>query len=358
MKDKDNSAKIIRSIRPSRVIWPILIGLCISAYMLYQEYEPGSLSAIKVTSSTFLWVFISILLMVVRDFGYIIRIRLLSGGLLIWRKSFQIIMLWEFTSAITPSAIGGTSVAIFFLNKAGIKLGRSTGIVMVTSFLDELFFVLAFPMVILFIGRSDIFAFGASEVSNIVWYKNQFLLFSLTGYGLKVLYTLFIAYGLFLNPRGLKSFLLWVFKLPIIRKWRPEANNVGNELILTSTEFKKWPLKEWLKAFMATSISWVSRYWIVNTLIIAVFGIKYLDLSNHILVFGKQLIMWIMMLVSPTPGGSGFAEYVFKEFLQGYIPDGTGTAMAFLWRTISYYPYLLIGAIIVPPWVRKYLLKG
>ena len=66
--------------------------------------------------------------------------------------------------------------------------------------------------------------------------------------------------------------------------------------------------------------------------------------------------MWIMMLVSPTPGGSGFAEYVFKEFLGAYIPAGA-IALALCWRLISYYPYLVVGAILLPRWVGGYFNK-
>ena len=160
MPSQDNSGKIIKSIRPSRIVLPILIGIGFSGYMLYNEYEPGSFSAMQLTLKTAFWIAVSFLFMVFRDFGYIYRIRLLSNRQLSWRKAFSVIMLWEFTSAITPSAIGGTSVAIFFINKEGIKIGRSTAIVMVTSFLDELFFIIAFPIVLLFIGRTDIFGFG------------------------------------------------------------------------------------------------------------------------------------------------------------------------------------------------------
>src|SRR5690606_40882565 len=70
----------------------------------------------------------------------------------------------------------------------------------------------------------------------------------------KFLYTLIISYGLFINPRGLKWVLLWVFKLPIIRKWRPHANESGSELIQTSLEFKKWLFKNWMQAFLATAL--------------------------------------------------------------------------------------------------------
>ncbi|MCW3785526.1 lysylphosphatidylglycerol synthase transmembrane domain-containing protein [Plebeiibacterium sediminum] len=357
MTSSDNSGKIVKSIRPSRIIFPILIGIGISGYMLYNEYTPGSFDAVKLTYSTFIWLAVSLLLMAIRDFGYIIRIRLLSHNQLTLRKAFSIVMLWEFTSAITPSAIGGTSVAIFFLNKEGIKIGRSTAIVMVTSFLDELYFIIAFPIVLLIIGRSDIFGFGVEGLDKIPWYKNQFLVFALAGYGLKFLYTLILTYGLFINPRGLKFLLLWIFKLPIIRKWRPEANESGTDLITASREFRDWSFVNWVQAFFATALSWTSRYWVVNTIIISFFGFQFLSYDDNLLVFGKQLVMWIMMLVSPTPGGSGFAEYVFKEFLNGVVPAGTGVTLAFIWRLLSYYPYLFIGILIVPRWIRKHFIK-
>lgn len=352
----DNSGKILKSIHPARIVLPIIIGIAVTGYLMYREYEPDSLSQLSFTLQSVFWLLIAFLLMGIRDLGYIIRLRILTSNLLSWRKSFNIVMLWEFTSAITPSSIGGTSVAIFFINKEGIKLGRSTAVVMVTSFLDELYFILTFPLIIFLIGRTDIFSFNPADAA-VPWYQNQYLIFALTGYSLKFLYTLVISYGLFLNPRGLKWVLLWIFKLPIIRKWRPHANESGTELIQTSQEFKKWPLKKWMLAFLATAVSWTARYWLVNALIITFFGIHWLNWNDHILVFGKQLVMWIMMLVSPTPGGSGFAEYVFKGFLASFIPMGTGVAMAFFWRLISYYPYLFIGAFVIPKWVKRHFVS-
>lgn len=349
----DNSGKILKSIHPARIVLPILIGIAVTGFMLYREYQPGSLSLLSFTLQSVFWLFLAFVMMGIRDLGYIIRLRILTQNKLSWRKTFNIVMLWEFTSAITPSAIGGTSVAIFFINKEGISLGRSTAVVMVTSFLDELYFILTFPVILLLIGRTDIFSLNPEEVA-IPWYQNQFLIFALVGYSLKLLYTLVISYGLFINPRGLKWILLWIFKLPIIKKWRPQANESGTELIQTSKEFRNWPFSKWLQAFVATFFSWTARYWVVNALILTFFGMHWLSWSDHILVFGKQLVMWIMMLVSPTPGGSGFAEYVFRGFLSAFIPLGTGVAMAFLWRLISYYPYLFIGAFVIPKWVKKH----
>lgn len=349
----DNSGKILKSIHPSRIVLPILIGLAVTGYLLYREYVPGSLSIFKFTLQSFFWLVLAFFFMVVRDVGYMSRLRILTNQQLSWKASFNIIMLWEFTSAITPSAIGGTSVALFFINKEGIKLGRSTAVVMVTSFLDELYFILTFPLMLLLIGSSDIFALDGTDTSQ-MWYQNQFFVFAMIGYLVKLAYTAVISYGLFINPRGLKWVLLWIFKLPIIRKWRPQANESGSDLIATSKEFKSWSFKKWMQAFGATAVSWTARYWVVNALIVTFFGVTWLSWDEHVLAFGKQLVMWIMMLISPTPGGSGFAEYVFKGFLGFFIPAGTGVAMAFFWRLISYYPYLFIGAFVIPKWVKRH----
>ena len=48
------------------------------------------------------------------------------------------------------------------------------------------------------------------------------------------------------------------------------------------------------------------------------------------------------------------AEYLFGEMLSDYIKNGTlALSLAFLWRLISYYPYLIIGMIILPRWIGK-----
>ena len=59
------------------------------------------------------------------------------------------------------------------------------------------------------------------------------------------------------------------------------------------------------------------------------------------------------MLVSPTPGGSGFSEYVFSEYLGDFLPTaGVAVLMALLWRFATYYPYLFIGVYLFPRWLK------
>ncbi|MFW5699773.1 MAG: lysylphosphatidylglycerol synthase transmembrane domain-containing protein [Bacteroidota bacterium] len=337
----------LSKVKTTNIIYPIIIGLGVVGYMFFKEFNPAAFSVLQFTKKTLIWIFIALLLMVIRDVGYIIRIRILTDQKLSWIQSIRVILLWEFTSAITPSAIGGTSIAILYVNKENISVGKSSAVVMATSFLDELYFIIFFPVLLLIAGAADLFGANSPEI------RNEFMYFAIIGYSLKLLYTLIVSYGLFINPRGLKWLLLWIFKLPILRRWRTGANETGTELVSSSAELKSKSLAFWLKAFGATIISWTARYWVANALLVAFFIVP-----NHFLVFARQFVMWIMMLVSPTPGGSGFAEFIFTEYLGEFIPvapefkAGVAVAIAFFWRLISYYPYLVIGVFIFPRWIK------
>ena len=341
---------LTKKISPYKIIYPIIIGLAVVSYMLYKEFDIKAFEEITFSWNSVAWLFVAILCMGIRDLGYVIRIRVLSGDRLSWLQSLRIIFLWEFTSAVTPSAIGGTSIAILFVNKEGIKVGRSSAIVMATSFLDELYFILMFPLILIFVNHNQLWNIpGASTavIDSLFW-------FAIIGYSIKLLYLLILSYGLFKNPRGLKYLIMKCFKLRILRKWRQNANEAGYDIIRNSHELKHMPFSFWLKTFGATFFSWTARYWVVNAILMAFWAGRY-DWAQHFLIFARQLVMWIMMLVSPTPGGSGFAEYVFSKYLGEFLPSaGVAVAMAILWRLISYYPYLFIGAFLIPRWITKH----
>jgi uncharacterized protein (TIRG00374 family) len=82
-----------------------------------------------------------------------------------------------------------------------------------------------------------------------------------------------------------------------------------------------------------------------------------------LLIFARQLVTWIMMIISPTPGGSGFAELILSRYITDAIPadpaytGGIALAVAIIWRIITYYPYLIIGASIVPGWIQRKFVK-
>jgi uncharacterized membrane protein YbhN (UPF0104 family) len=349
-----NYTKLLKSVHPTRIIFPLIIGLGIVGFFFYKEYKPGALAILKFSGITFIFLSLALVCMICRDIGYMIRIRVLSDNKINWLQAFRIIMLWEFTSAVTPSAIGGTSIAVLFVTKEGISIGRSISIVLATSFLDELYFTIMFPILFFTVKANNLFATPETLNLHSFSWMNELFWFAAIGYSLKAVYVILIGYGLFINPRGIKWLLLKIFKLPILRRWRVKAGEAGNEIVTSSTELRNKPLSFWGKAFGATFLSWSARYLVVNAIFLAFFKVP-----DQLLLFARQLVMWIMMLVSPTPGGSGFAEFIFTRYLKEFIPaSGIGIttialALAMFWRLATYYPYLLVGSLILPGWIKS-----
>lgn len=347
---QDHQRKELRQIKMKNIIYPIIIGLGVVGYMIYRDFDIEAFRTLSFNFHTIVWLLVAILFMFGRDIGYIIRIKVLSDGKLSWFESFRIIMLWEFTSAITPSAIGGTSFAIIYVHKGGISVGRSSAIVLLTSFLDELYFVVMFPVLFLILGYRNLFEIG--EVANSM--QTSIFTFFIIGYSLKLAYTLFISYGLFVKPRGLKWIIVKVFSIRFLRKWREAAVRTGDDIIVSSGELRRKKVSFWLKVLGATFLSWSSRYLVVNAIVIALFAAT----NEHLLLFARQFVMWVMMLVMPTPGGSGFSEFFFAKYLGEFFPvAGVAIIVALIWRLITYYPYLIIGVIVFPRWLRSKFLK-
>ncbi len=354
-RPKDNRNPV-RKIKTSNIIYPVIIGLGVVGYLFYKEFDPAVFANVTFSWATVFWCLVAFLCIFGRDVGYMIRIRVLSGNELSWKQAFRVIMLWEFTSAITPSAVGGTSVAIVYVHKEGLSVGRSSAIVMLTSFLDEIYFIVMFPLLVLLLGKDALFDLDAGGEGVL---RIGLLSIALIGYAFKLVWVILLSYGLFFNPRGLKWLLLKIFKLPLLRRWYRSVNNVGTDIIASSKEIKARSAGFWAKAVGSTFLSWSSRYLVANALVLAFFGY-----GDQLLLFARQLVMWIMMLIMPTPGGSGFAEYIFTHFCNDLMPVPVGmqlaaaTLIAVLWRFVTYYPYLIAGAIIFPKWVQTHFGKS
>lgn len=290
------------------------------------------------------WLFMALVFMVGRDLFYVIRIRILTKKELSWRRSFYVIMIWEFASALSPGVVGGAAVAMFILNREKIALGRSTAIVVITALLDNIFYVLMIPLVFLMISQSALFPENISSsgsVQSLFW----------TGFIVITAVCVFLFSNIFLFPNLAKSVLGFVFRFPLIKRWRESAMKTGHEIYTTSKELRKESPSFWLKAFLSTCGSWISRYLVINALLQAFLQLSFFE---HFLLLGKQLVLWLFMLVSPTPGASGVAEYAFGELLANFTSSAMLLiALAVIWRLISYFPYLIIGSILVPRWLRK-----
>ncbi|MBL0128738.1 MAG: flippase-like domain-containing protein [Flavobacteriales bacterium] len=349
-----DASRFLSAFKMRKVLLPVIIGLGITGVLVWRYSNWDALNAVRWTWATTFWMLLAAVSVVIRDYAYMVRIRHLTERHLTWWRSFVVIMLWEFSSALAPGIIGGGFLfAIFILSREGVEAGKSITIITFTSFLDGIFLAVMAPLVYFTIGREALFSGVQLEGS---WLGSGLFVSFWTVYFIILGYKLFVAYALFVNPTFVKRALVGIFSAPVLRRWRRHMVTTGDQLITAARGLKKQPWSYWRPALIATFVSWTARYTIVNCILHAFH--PDLSFATDLTIYGKQVVMGILVLLSPTPGGSGLAEFIFNDFLGMFITTGLAPALALLWRMMSYYPYIIMGTVLLPRWVRRNVLHA
>jgi len=336
--------QLLDKLRPSRIVLPVLIGLSVVGFMFWRSYQPGDLAPLA--NAKPLWLLLMLVVLVARDAGYVYRIRYLTQKVLSWRAALDVIMLWEFSSCVLPSAVGGTAVAPVLLHKEGIPLGKSVAYIMATAMLDNLYYVLAVPLVVL-IGGDALYPHEALQGGLVATLRIGFIL----SYVFVTVYALLMLYAIFINPQSVKRLLVRLFTVRGLRRWRNKAYKMGNELVLASGELRNNGRAYWLRAALSTAFVWTARYLVIGCLIAAFIDVSW---PEFWLIFGRNLTYKVILLIAITPGGAGIAEGAFPTFFGKFIGTATMTNfMVLIYRVVTYYLYLVLGAVFLPRWVAR-----
>ena len=332
-----------------KVLLPVVIGLAVVVLMFWHESKKENLNevweSIHFSTRTWLCIVLGFLFMWGRDFGLTWRFQALTDRALSWGQAYKVDFLCEFTSCVTPSAVGGSSLGMVFLNSQGIEFGRATTLMITTLFLDELFFVLACPLVVAFTPASEIFASDAGAFSHGI----KFTFWAV--YAILFIWTFILFAGIIWKPEWIKKVLDKISRWKILKKWSSSFTDLGTNMVATSKELRTKPFRFWLEVFGGTALSWTSRYLVVNALFLG-----FLPEDDHWqwVILARQFVIWVVLMVSPTPGGSGVSEWIFSNYYGDLVSTaGMALILAIFWRIISYYVYLGIGAVIVPSWLRE-----
>lgn len=335
---------VLENIKISRIIPPILIGLLVVGYLMYRQLDMDELRSISWNGRMLFWVVLAIACYLFRHLAYSWRLRLLSGYEFSWPKSAELIVLWEFASAISPTTIGGSGVAFFMLAQEKLSTAKTVSVVLYSMVLDTLFFILTVPALYLVFGSNMIRPGASSGVYDVAfWSIIAFM----------AVYGAVFFYGLFINPRTIKRMLIFLSNRRLLSRWKRDLRKTANDIVLSAEEMKSRPFTFHIKSFVATAIAWGLRFLAINFIIIALMPEVSLEFYNQLLMYARGESMHIITSFTPTPGGAGFAEVLFGGFYSEWISSGLSTLAALIWRVITYYSYLIAGAIIIPVWISE-----
>lgn len=351
-----SSASVLRQFNPVRILAPILVGLAVVGYVLYAELIrdgttwKDAVDALPWGGRAAAGLAVAVLMVGVREFGYIWQLRLLTDKRLTWTACFQVVVLWNFFAAVSPSIVGGTAIGVFMLLKEGLSVGRTTAIVFTTIFLDQLFYT-TIPLGVSFlVPQDDIFA--PLHAVKVDWVGTSMVAGFWSAWGGLVTYVVFLIAALFVAPGWIHWWLVRLLRLSWLSRWRERGLHLSEDLLIASRDLRRRPARFWLAVWLATSLAWFGRYWILNAVVGAFSGVP-MGFYDYVLASARQAVLWVLMVISPTPGSAGVAELGFSWMFRDMVPEGTSLALAVVWRSLSYYPYLVIGVPVMTRWIKR-----
>lgn len=305
----------------------VALSVVSMAIVIYLTYTPGILEHLKPKRLPGL--FIALGVTVLRVYFTAAKIRYLADNKISKMGGVRIALTWDFASAVTPSTIGGAPVATFAMTREGIKLGQSSAIMLYSVLLDQLWYALAVPIILVTGFYFQVIPSEIGMVGNIT----MVLIYSgLLAYGAV------LVYGLLINPSFIKRVVKFLFRLPLLNRYSKKGNMEAENLEKYSKLLREKPYTFVLKAFYLSTMSWLCK------IALPVIVVLSLLPANEILLVLRSLAMNLAFLVIPTPGGSGGVEGLFAIFLGPLIDRKAFIGLAvFVWRIITYYVSIGVG---------------
>lgn len=326
-----------------QILLPIGISLLVIAILMKENITADSFNEFVFTRRSITGIGLAIIAWGVQNLAMGYRYYTMAYPYMSKWGAMRVTFLIEFASAVTPSAVGGSSVVFLFMGREGVNIGRATAITISGLFLDELFMTAVCLVSLFFVNQG----LGVDNIPALS-VGLQITLITLTV--VLSLWTLALYISLFHKSSWVGNILMWITSWKPLRRWRRSAMRMKHDIQLASNEISNMNWWYWVKLTGATIVSWGARFAIACVLI---YGFTSIDVSWAI-AYIKQMIIWLIALITPTPGGSGFAEYMFQIAYNEYLPNPAIALMvALIWRVITSFSYLVVGPICLMYQLRK-----
>lgn len=252
--------------------------------------------------------------------------------------SFSLTLKTQFFNGVTPFSTGGQPFQVYILKKEGIKLSNATNIII------QNFIVYQIALVILGI---------IAVISNhfVHFFKDVTLLKYLVtlGFIINILVTFFlfvVAFTVKINRWVGNVVIKFLEKIKIINnyenavsKWNEYVENFHDGAIIL-LQNKKQFIKNIFYNFMALCALYLIP-------LVLLYGMGKFDIINsYEAIITSTYVMLIGSFV-PIPGGTGGLEYGFIAFYGNFIRGSILTSVMLIWRFITYYFGMIIGAIVL-----------
>jgi len=268
------------------------------------------------------------------------RLQFVSQGRLSLASGTRGQLAWEFFSSVTPSAIGGGPVTAFYIaRERGITVGEATAFMLFSMLLDQLWFIIAIPLILLASASLEVIPASVGSVG--LW-------LSVAYFAAMLAWASLFAYATLFRPRLLEKLADWLTSWPVFERFRTRVMREMRAFARRARRLRSQPTSFYLQGFLLTAGAWIGRYVLVLFIVRSVYSG-----ADSLLVVLRTAAMTMVGLAMPTPGGSGGLEGLYALFLGPLMPEALVAPTLLTWRLLGYYLFIALGAYLFTHQVHR-----
>lgn len=251
--------------------------------------------------------------------------------------SFKLSLQLNFFNGVTPFATGGEPYEVYSLTKHGIKGTDSTNIMIQNFITYQIALVLLGMIAIITNQFVHIFPSGFLTYLITIGFTINFLV---------IVFLFVITFGKKIDKFIMKIIVFILSKFKIVKNKENTLEKFHNYL----EEFHEGATillkdkKTFIKMIMLQFLS-LSIFYLIPLILLYGMG-DYSSLNGYKSIIISAYVMLIGSFV-PIPGGTGGLEYGFIAFYGNFIKGSKLNAIMLLWRFITYYFGIMLGAIVL-----------
>lgn len=251
------------------------------------------------------------------------------------KKSLKLTFETNFFHAVTPFSSGGQPYEIYSLNKSGIKITDAVNVSV------ENFIVYQIALVLL--------GFISIILNNILHILNSSVLRYVLTFGFLInLMVIVVLFWITLSKKTdqkVLNFLIHLLsKIKIIKneeKVKLKLHNYLSDFNEGSKKLLKNKFKFYFMVFLefvALAFLYLVPFALLKGINVSINPLQIIITMSYVMLIGSFI---------PLPGGTGGLEYSFVSFFSNFLTGGRLNAIMLVWRFITYYFGMILGAILL-----------
>ena len=335
----ENESREPRRFTPRKLAWPVALSFLVLAVIGVFTFEFDEFREILTGLNP--WMLVAAGAMVLlRTFLGGLRLDYISRGKLGMAGGMRGQLAWDFFSNVTPSAIGGAPFAAVYVSRdKEMEIGESTALMIFSMLLDQLWFSLTIPVVLLASVFLKVIPDSLGQIG-----AAGFLLYFV---GMLVWVGVF-GYATMFRPEILQRFTRAVCRTPLLRRFHDGVERSIGQLGTRAKVLRSQPASFYVNGFLLTLGTWACRYLLLLFVVWSFIG----DFDRVLLLL-RTAAMTLGSLVLPTPGGAGGIEGLYALFIGPLIPAAAVVPTLLLWRFLAYYVFIGLGIFLSTHHVQK-----